>query len=88
LIRRPAFESKALFVTRFTLPPIESASMSGVAAFVTSIVSMLPSDACSNSNARPKFADCAVATFTPSIVTEFRSALTPRTLTWRTSGPL
>ena len=46
----------------FTLPPIESASMSGVGAFVTSIVSTKFKEACSNSKARPVFAEAELAT--------------------------
>ena len=59
-------------------PPIESASMSGVGAFVTSMDSIFASEACSNSNARPVLADWALATRWPSIVTEFNSELAPR----------
>ena len=55
--------------------------MSGVGALVTSMVSMLPSDAWSNSKARPPLADCALATWRPSIVTALRSGPTPRMLT-------
>jgi hypothetical protein len=62
--------------------------MSGVGAFVTSIVSMLPIEACSNSNCRPVLADCDVEICCPSIVTEFKAGPTPRMLTWNTSGPL
>ena len=80
--------SNALFVTMLMLPPIEEPSMSGVAALVTSMVSMLPSEACSNSKERPSPLDWAVAMCWPSIVTELSAELTPRMLTWRTSGPL
>ena len=61
--------------------------MSGVGALVTSIVSILLSEACSNSNVRPAFADCELATRSPSIVTELRAPSIPRICTERTSAP-
>ena len=82
---RASARSNALFEIMFTLPPIESASMSGVGAFVTSIVSTRLSEACSNSNARPVLAEAELAMRSPSIVTEFRSAPMPRMETVRTS---
>src|SRR5688572_17222662 len=77
----PSLRSNALLLTKLMLPPIDAPSMSGVGAFVTSIVSMLPNDACSNSNWRPVLADDEVETCWPSIVTEFKEGPTPRILT-------
>jgi len=63
-------------------PPIESASMSGVMALVTSILSIRSAGNLSISTARskgPRFD--ALAIRVPSIVTEFRLGSIPRTMT-------
>jgi hypothetical protein len=71
-MRRSGELSKALLVTRFTAPPIESPSMSGVGDFTTSIRSMASALVCSNWYSRVDPAEAAFAARLPLMVTVLR----------------
>ena len=71
----------------FTFPPVESASMSGVGAFVTSTDSIRLREVCSKTKPRPVLAESDDATRSPSIITAFCAGAMPRIEMPTTSDP-
>ena len=77
-MRRSGELSNALFVTRFTAPPIESPSISGVGDLVTSMRSIESALTVWNWNSRVEPAEPASARRFPSWVIVLKFWLRPR----------